>query len=521
MEFNVDRFNPTSSYLSVVLALTVLFLVERFFRGRRRSLGNLPPGPKGFPIIGNILDWPVYQEWFTFIEWGQKYGDIMSVSLLGQHMIVLNSASDAFNLLDQKGTKYSDRPVMMMGGELVGWSKTLALTRVGERFKEYRKNMHKLMGTRPQVVQEYSDLLELETHKFLQRTLKDPKKLSDHIRKMAASVILMMTYGYKVQESKDPLCETVDLAMIHFSITTTPGSFLVDVFPMLQYIPSWVPGASFKTKADSWGKHFKKMGRLPFQYVKDSMRKGTNIPNYVSNLLDTEELTPEKEDIIQWSAASIYTGAADTTVASIYAFYLAMTLYPDIQRKAQEEIDQVLGSTSTYNGIDLRLPTNADRDQLPYVNAVVSEVLRWHSVVPLGVPHATSEDDVYKGYFIPKGSVVIPNIWKMLHDPDTYHDPMTFKPERFLGENPERDPRDVFFGFGRRICPGRFLADSSIFLSCAMSLAVFDIRKVIKGGKEITPVVDYTTGTISHPQEFECSIKPRNTKAEALILSTH
>lgn len=80
-----------------------------------------------------------------------------------------------------------------------------------------------------------------------------------------------------------------------------------------------------------------------------------------------------------------------------------MSLYPDVQRKAQVELDAVVGQG--------RLPQLADRDKLPYVTAVVREVLRWHTVAPLGVPHVSVSDDEYNGYFIPKGSIVLANVW--------------------------------------------------------------------------------------------------------------
>lgn len=91
------------------------------------------------------------------------------------------------------------------------------------------------------------------------------------------------------------------------------------------------------------------------------------------------------------------------TVSSVACFYLAMMLYPEVQRKAQEEIDRVIGKG--------RLPGPADREQLPYVEAVVKETLRWHPVAPMGLPHASTEDDVYQGYFIPKNSLLFANVW--------------------------------------------------------------------------------------------------------------
>ena len=189
---------------------------------------------------------------------------------------------------------------------------------------------------------------------------------------------------------------------------------------------------------------------------------------------------------------------------------LAMTVYPDIQRKAQEEIDRVVGSA--------RLPNFKDQANLPYVEAVVTEALRWHPVAPLGLPHTTEKDDIYGDHLIPKGSLLIPNTWWFLHDPEVYSEPMAFKPERFLGEKPEPDARQHCFGYGRRICPGRLLADSSVFLTIAQSLAAFNIGKALDdNGKPIEPKVEFTPGIISHPAPFQCTIKPRSAQHEQLI----
>ncbi|OJA15893.1 hypothetical protein AZE42_09071 [Rhizopogon vesiculosus] len=108
----------------------------------------------------------------------------------------------------------------------------------------------------------------------------------------------------------------------------------------------------------------------------------------------------------------------------------------------------------------------------------------------------------------------------MLHDPRTYSNPSEFNPERFLandGKEPETEPRTICFGFGRRICPGLHLADASVWISTAMSLAVFNISKVVENGVEITPELDSTSGLISHPKLYKCSIKPRSANAVTLI----
>lgn len=194
-------------------------------------------------------------------------------------------------------------------------------------------------------------------------------------------------------------------------------------------------------------------------------------------------------------------------MSALYTFFLAMTLNPEVQKKAQEEISRVVGED--------RLPGFADRDNLPYIGALIKEVLRWNPVGPLGeshltvtslllvahdacffpppaLPHRVTSDDIYRGYHIPKDSLILANVWKFLHDPKVYSNPFEFDPSRFLGPNPEKDPREVCFGFGRRVCPGSVLAQASLYITAAMSLAVFDIsKKVDERGNVIEPLVRY------------------------------
>ncbi|TFY79434.1 hypothetical protein EWM64_g4580 [Hericium alpestre] len=230
--------------------------------------------------------------------------------------------------------------------------------------------------------------------------------------------------------------------------------------------------------------------------------------------LEQGNLSAEKEHALKWTAHSIMGGGADTTVCAKYSFFLAMVLYPEVQKKAQEELDAVVGND--------RLPMINDRSQLPYIDAIVKEVLRWSPVAPLGIPHRATEDDIHDGYFIPKGSIIFPNIWKFLNDEQTYKNPFEFRPERFLAsekQEPERDSRDFAFGFGRRTCPGLLLADTSLFISCAMILSAFNIEKAVENGVPITPKAEFVDEIVNHPKMFNCSIKPRSVQAISIIKS--
>lgn len=108
----------------------------------------------------------------------------------------------------------------------------------------------------------------------------------------------------------------------------------------------------------------------------------------------------------------------------------------------------------------------------------------------------------------------------MTHDPDVYHEPTTFKPERFLRPTPDRDPRELMFGFGRRICPGRYLADNTLFLSVSQTLTAFDIRKAKENGREVEVKAAFKPGVISRPEPYKFQITCRSKQHEELILST-
>ncbi|CAK5274877.1 unnamed protein product [Mycena citricolor] len=489
----------------VAAGIISLVLARQYLR--KSPAAPLPPGPRGLPIIGNVLDMPATEEWLTFAKWGAQFGGLCSVKLLGQPIVVVNTV-EAMNALDAKGSVFNTRPRLPMAGELVGYNKTLVLSPYGPRFRVYRKHFAKLVGM-PQVKQ-FISMTEQQTHKLLKRLLTNPEsdKIDAKIRMHIGSIILRITYGIDVaEEGEDPFVALIEHANDNFNLATAPGAFLVDVFPSLLYIPEFL--APFKRLAKVYAKSTTDMVEIPYKFAADQVHAGTAPVSFVSSLLegdgDGKELGPQDIADIKYTASSLYGGGADTTAADLYAFFLAMVQFPEVQTAAQAEIDAVIG--------DARLPTYEDKEQLPYIRAVVSELLRWHSIAPLGVPHCAIDDAVVDGYLIPKGTIIITNIWQMMHDPAVYPSPETFDPTRFLGENPQQDPRVASFGWGRRICPGRELAELSLFHTVVCVLATFSIERA--PGE--LPVHKNLQGTISHTKPFDCIIKPRSERSIALI----
>ncbi|KAF7365866.1 Cytochrome P450 [Mycena venus] len=310
---------------------------------------------------------------------------------------------------------------------------------------------------------------------------------------------MSITYGIDVLPMNDPYLKLVRESMHGMAVGGVPGKYLVasNAFPILKYIPTWFPGAGFKRAAKKWGAITRQSVRVPFEEAKRMIATGKSQASYVSKLLslggDPSEIS-YSEDAIRDTAGSIFNAGSQTTVASLGTFALAMLLHPEIQERAQLEIDSVVGCD--------RLPTFDDKPALSYITALVKEVLRWNPPVPLGIPHFVAVEDEYRGYRIPAGSIVLGNSWAILHDDALYPAPLEFRPERFLavgqaqGSNP--DPISAF-GYGRRACPGKFMAMDQLWITVVSILAAFDITTAVgDDGKVIEPTFKISSGVFGY-----------------------
>ncbi|EDR09909.1 uncharacterized protein LACBIDRAFT_248682 [Laccaria bicolor S238N-H82] len=413
-------------------------------------------------------------------------GDIIYFEVVGQPFLVLGSLQRVNDILDKKSSNYSDRLSMPML-RLMGWGYDIPNMPYGTMWRRHRRAFHEHFHANA-------------VHKYLPTQAKESQAL------------LFL-------ESNDPYITLAEEALRGVAEAGIPGTFLVDLLPFLKYVPGWFPGADFKRKAAHYAAINAEVVNQPLKIVQKKVAEGTAIPCVLTSLLEefpgNEELGQvEKELISRNTAAIAYIAGADTTVSTTQTFFLAMAMYPEALRKAQAEIDAVVGAN--------RLPDFNDRPYLPYVNAIIKETMRWKLVLPLGFAHMSTEDDEYDGYFIPKGTVVIGAAWSILHDPEVFEAPEEFWPERYLKDgqiDPSvRDPVVAAFGFGRRMCPGRYLSDNSLYSIVSSVLAVYNINAPLDGsGKPEQIDVNYTSGLLSYPLPFNCTIKPRSEAAESLI----
>ncbi|GBE82456.1 Multifunctional cytochrome P450 monooxygenase af510 [Sparassis crispa] len=311
--------------------------------------------------------------------------------------------------------------------------------------------------------------------------------------KFVVALVMEVAYGHTVRSSDDNYVQIVRQASTAVSDVGSPAAKLVDFFPALKFLPSWMPGGSFQKEAARVRILVRKLLDMPYDMVKSALAAGTAVPSLTSSLLEqaiTEgKLTDEEEEDIKGTAGVLFGAGTDTTVTTLSVFFLTMVLHPEVYKKVQEEMDRVVGHS--------RLPDFDDRDSLPYLECVLKEVYRWNVPVPLGVPHQLMQDDEYCGYHIPGDTMVFPNIWAMSQDPKFYPDPERFRPERFeeMDANTAelRDPWHIVFGFGRRICPGRRFADEAIWIAIANIVATLNICKARDAhGEDVTPPLAFS-----------------------------
>ncbi|KZT21351.1 CyP450 monooxygenase [Neolentinus lepideus HHB14362 ss-1] len=502
------------SILLCAVAGIALVLTKAYLQRKRvQSVLSFPPGPKPLPVLGNMLDVPKKTAWKTYAAWSKQFGDIIHLNILGEHIVIINSVKIANDLFEKRVNIYSDRPIVPML-ELTGWHLGFSLMPYNEFWKKQKRMFHQMLGR--EHVSRYNNSMVRKAHALVQRVLDNPGDFYDHAFHWSTDSTMATVYNYEVASKDDRYVFIAEHALGFLAKCLLPGAFLVNYLPFLQHLPDWLPGMAFKRLATTCHKYTVEMRDVPYDLTKKQMTEGIPEACVTSDLIDKAvlkgELNYEEEELIKGVSWTAYAAGYDTTASSVLSGILGLLLFPEAQRKAQAEIDSVVGSD--------RLPDFRDRDALPYTAALLREVLRWGPVVPMALPRRAAEDDVYNGYYIPKGATVFGNSWGMLHNEDTFEDPERFMPERWLksdGTLKEDFPIQAF-GFGRRLCSGRHMATENVWMALVMILSVFNVSKAKnEAGDEIPVTAEFSDGWICRPLPFKCAITPRNPDTARLV----
>ncbi|CAE7233806.1 unnamed protein product [Rhizoctonia solani] len=475
---------------------------------RSRQL-PLPPGPPSYPIIGQLLGMPRSSEGQAYIDMSaQLDSDIISYSFFGKTIIVLNSNKVAHDLLEKRSNIHSGRycAPMIASPNLMNMQDFMAFMDTNDLWRRQRRSINSRLSKH--AVTAFRTSQELEVRRLLSRLLvahKEPVSsefLSKEFYRTTSALFLQSVYGYDLKSSDDPFFTDIITLNAVLSKASQPTAFLVNALPWLEYIPDWMPGTGWKQTAREWrAQKDRAMGDV-YDWAKQRMVSGNDDSSIVS--LTYKEV---RQMGVSDAEADEFSGTETSTLAMMW-FVVAMALHPEIQEKAQREIDEAVGSN--------RLPTMEDRTQLPYVEQLLSEIVRWHPSAPFGVPHVCTEENEYRGYRIPKGAIMIGHITATARDEKVYRDADKFDPDRFSDQSV---PPPQAFGWGLRICPGQHFFREIFYFEVVLMLATFKIERCKdENGNEIIPSEETTSNSgIACPIPFKVKITPRSEQHAELI----
>ncbi|KAF4604276.1 hypothetical protein EYR38_004698 [Pleurotus pulmonarius] len=452
---------------SVTVAALGALLLTVYLKRRTKKRPPLPPGPPADPLIGHLRIMPTDKQELVFHEWSKTYGDVMHLRVLGRDLIILNSVEAATELLEKRSALYSDRPNFTVY-VMMGWDPDVAFLPYGSRFRKHRKLLHSHF-TQQAIVQ--FQPIQLQNAHILAKGLLENKGDYHHLlSRYTTAIVMRIAYGHQILSDDDEFIQAANDSGYAQNNGGPPGGTMVDLFPIrlyrstpqsrqprlppsssVQYFPSWFPGTYYATFAREWRGKWQVIALLK-----------------------------------KWKPSLTFWQAQGTAEPSFLATQLEAVAG---QTLGKEDIEDLKGSAGIIFG--------AGAETAPYVTFLVDPLnMRW-----LGVPHRSTEDDIYRGMFIPKGSVIFANAKGMALDESIYAEPTKFNPDRFLPKSQggnEEPHLGATFGFGRRICPGRHLATASIWIAVATIFATVNITKARdEYGNEITPEIDFETGITS------------------------
>ena len=414
--------------LSCGAGLALAVITYRYYAFRRR----LPPGPRGLPLVGNLLEMPKSHPWLTHTELHKKHGPIFSMQFGLSTVIFLGTYEAARDLLEKRSSIYSSRPRSVMVGECISQGNRSLILPYGEQWRGYRRLQGSFLS--PRMSNTYRELQDLESKQLVSEFLKTDDFFKRYHR-YSSSLTFALAYGKRMPTGLEP--EVVDVGKIMDNLNMAfITNWIVDSLPFLNDLPRFLR---------PWMKIADELGDEERDFF-NSIRSGAGARrgyNWCKDILTMKEHKALTDTQLSYVIGNTYEAGSDTTTMTLQVFTLAAVLHPDKVKILQEEIDGIVGRD--------RLPTFEDTEKMPYLLAFIKEVHRWRPVLPGGVPHAVTADDEYMGYHIPKGATIVPGHWAISMDEQLYPNPDAFEPERFI-QNPDLPYSQ--FGFGRRKCIG-------------------------------------------------------------------
>ncbi|XP_028645825.1 cytochrome P450 2D10-like isoform X1 [Grammomys surdaster] len=467
----------TATVLWPVAIFTVIFilLVDLMYR-RQRWNSRYPPGPVPWPLLGNLLQVDLDNMPYSLYKLHKRYGDVFSLQMASKPMVVINGLKSVQKVLVTCGEDTADRPAVPIF-EYLGvkpGSQGVVLAPYGPEWREQRRFSVSTLrnfglgkkSLEQWVTKEADHLCDAFTAQA-GRSINPNTMLNKAVCNVIASLIFARRFEYE-----DPYLIRM-LTVLEESFTEISG-FMPEVLNALPIILR-IPGLADKVF----------QGQKTFMAIVDNLlteNKTTwesaqpprNLTDAFLAEIEKANGNPESsfnDENLRMVVLDLFSAGMVTTSTTLSWALLLMILHPDVQRRVQQEIDEVIGQ--------VRRPEMADQARMPYTNAVIHEVQRFGDIAPLSLPRITSRDIEVQDFLIPKGTTFIINLSSVLKDETVWEKPLRFHPEHFLDAQGHFVKHEAFMPFsaGRRACLGEPLARMELFLffTCLLQRFSFSV----------------------------------------------
>ncbi|KDP41657.1 hypothetical protein JCGZ_16064 [Jatropha curcas] len=492
-----------------LLLFLALYIITTHLLNKIR---NLPPSPfPTLPIIGHLhlLSKPLHR---SLSKISNRYGPVLLLQFGFRRVLLVSSPSAAEECFTKNDIIFANRP-RLLHGKHIGYSYTsLAWASYGDHWRNLRKlaavellssyRLHLLSNIR-------ADEVKLLIRRLFRKKDETAVDLKSAFFELTLNVMMRMIagkryYGENVEEVEEAV-RFRDIVRETFRLGG--ASNMADYLPILKAIGKTekklmeLQKRRDKFIQDLIDEHRKKMGA--------SDEKEERNKTLIKVLLTLQESEPEfyKDETIKSLMLTLLAAGTDTSATTMEWAMSLLVNNPEILEKAQNEIDIVVGNDN--------LVAESDIPKLPYLHCIINEVMRLYPAGPLLLPHESSEEGSIGGYRVPRGTMLLVNLWCIQNDPGLWEEPTKFKPERFEGCH--EGVRDGFkfmpFGSGRRSCPGEGLALRMIGLTLGSLLQCFEWKRV---GKEMVDMTEGLGLTMPKAQPLLVECRPRPSMANLL-----
>ncbi|XP_050229879.1 cytochrome P450 83B1-like [Mercurialis annua] len=454
----------------LLLPISLFFLLKK----QKPNPNNKPPGPKGLPIVGNLLQLDNTNIQKYLWQLSKKYGPLISLKLGFKQTLIVSSAKMAEQVLKTQDLDFCSRPHFSGQQKLSYNGLDLAFAPYDNYWKEMRKicvvhlfNSNRNKNFRPMREDEVSRMIRNISERAFD---SKPVNLTEETVNLASSIIRRAAFGKRYKDGES------EAKRFHELITETEALlsavFFSDYFPYIGWIVDKMSGLRSRLE-----KNFQEFDVFYQEIIDEHSDPEREKPEYDDNILDALlQIRKDQSfkiqvtfDHIKAILMNVFVAGTDTSAASVVWAMSLLMKNPQTMTKAQQEIRTLIGKKGFVNEDDIQ--------HLPYLKAVVKETARLQPTVPLLLPRGTVKNCSLGGYDIRKNTLVYVNAWAIGRDPETWEKPLEFCPERFLDSDMDMRGQDyelIPFGAGRRICPGMYIGIANVELSLANLLYKFD-----------------------------------------------